>query len=85
MTHLEPLQPRRLLAVYYVDPDGSDANDGLSPQTAWQTIGRVNGFSFAGGDSVLFEGGSTFAGNLSFGPDDAGSGRRADRRRQLHP
>ena len=73
MTHLEPLQPRRLLAVYYVDPDGSDANDGLSPQAAWQTIGRVNGFTFASGDSVLFEGGSRFAGNLSFGPDDAGS------------
>ena len=69
---VEVLEVRRLLASYHVDPDGSDDNDGLSPETAWRTIDRVNTFSFAGGDRVLFEAGSTFPGNLAFGPDDAG-------------
>lgn len=45
---------------YYVSTSGSDANDGLSPATAWQSIGKVNSFDFVGGDNVLFEGGKTF-------------------------
>lgn len=28
--------------IYYVSPDGNDANDGLSPETAWQTLDKVN-------------------------------------------
>ena len=28
--------------VYYVSPDGDDANDGLSPATPWKTLGKVN-------------------------------------------
>lgn len=28
--------------TYYVSNEGDDAADGLSPETAWQTIERVN-------------------------------------------
>jgi len=46
--------------AYYVSPSGDDANDGLSPLTAWKTIAKVNSFTFAGGDTILFEGGKVF-------------------------
>ncbi len=53
---------------YYVSPTGSDSNDGLSPATAWQTIGHVNAHTFSKGDSILFQGGHSFAGALSLSP-----------------
>lgn len=28
--------------VYYVSPNGNDENDGLTPETAWQTLDKVN-------------------------------------------
>ncbi|MBQ2746663.1 MAG: hypothetical protein IJF35_02995, partial [Clostridia bacterium] len=28
--------------IYYVSNDGDDNNDGLTPETAWKTIDRVN-------------------------------------------
>jgi len=28
--------------VYYISPDGDDSNDGLSPETAWKTLGKLN-------------------------------------------
>ncbi|NNH46246.1 right-handed parallel beta-helix repeat-containing protein [Rhizobium laguerreae] len=52
-------------AIYYVDPAGSDANDGLTPATAWQTLGKVNGTTIPAGAWVLFKGGSTFNGQLT--------------------
>ncbi|TBA65333.1 right-handed parallel beta-helix repeat-containing protein [Rhizobium ruizarguesonis] len=51
--------------IYYVDPAGSDAANGLSPATAWQTLGKVNGATIPAGASVLFKGGSTFTGQLT--------------------
>ena len=41
-------------ATYYVSPGGSDSNDGLSPGTAWQTVGKVNATTFQPGDQILF-------------------------------
>ncbi len=55
---------------YYVSPSGDDGAAGTSPSTAWQTIGKVNTVTFNAGDSILFEGGETFSGQLSF--DDEG-------------
>jgi hypothetical protein len=49
--------------TYYVSASGDDANDG-SVTTPWRTIPRVNATSLRPGDTVAFEGGSTFAGNL---------------------
>jgi hypothetical protein len=40
--------------VHYVSNDGDDNNDGLTPQTAWETISKVNSESFSPGDAVLF-------------------------------
>ncbi|MEA2734988.1 MAG: hypothetical protein QOE14_1439 [Humisphaera sp.] len=65
---IEPLEKRRLLAAtYYVSPTGNDANNGRSPQSAWQTIGRANGKNWNPGDRLLFEGGQTFSASGSAG------------------
>src|SRR5262249_12687628 len=42
-------------ATYYVDPAGSNANDGLSPQTAWRTLLKVGISTFQPGDQILFK------------------------------
>ncbi len=49
---------------YYVAADGSDANDGLSPETAWQSLDKVNGTTFNPGDVIHFKGGDTWTGQL---------------------
>lgn len=44
-----------IAATYYVDAtNGRDSNDGLSPETAWQSIAKVNSMSFLPGDEILF-------------------------------
>jgi hypothetical protein len=52
--------------TYYVSPNGSDSNSGLSPSQAWKSISKVNGFTFPQGSLVYFEGGQTFTGCLVF-------------------
>ena len=59
--------------TYYVSPSGNDENDGTSLESAWKTIGKVNGISLKEGDRVLFEAGRTFNGTLEIGSDDGGS------------
>ncbi len=49
--------------TYYVSNQGLDTNDGLSPETAWQTIPKVNE-SMKGGDVVKFRCGDTFYGQI---------------------
>ncbi|HEX6998135.1 MAG TPA: right-handed parallel beta-helix repeat-containing protein [Gammaproteobacteria bacterium] len=49
-------------ATYYVRNGGNDGADGLSHETAWATVQKVNSFSFAPGDSVLFHEGDVFTG-----------------------
>ncbi len=44
---------------YYVSNDGNDANDGLSPLTPWNTIGKVNN-NIEDGDNVYLDKGSVF-------------------------
>lgn len=46
--------------VYYVSPNGSDANDGLSPERAWATVGKVNATAVAEGSVILFERGGVW-------------------------
>ncbi|MFQ6099007.1 MAG: hypothetical protein ACE5O2_14855, partial [Armatimonadota bacterium] len=41
-------------ATYYVSNDGSDDNDGASPDRPWRTIRRVNAQQLRPGDVVLF-------------------------------
>lgn len=53
--------------TYYVDGVGGlDSNNGLTPGTAWQTIAKVNGFTWTvQGTNVLFAGGQSFSGTLT--------------------
>ena len=52
-------------ATYYVDATGgNDANDGLTQATAWKTVAKVNGSTFAAGDSVLFKRGEVWRESL---------------------
>ncbi|MCL5030775.1 MAG: hypothetical protein M1480_17330 [Bacteroidetes bacterium] len=49
--------------TYYIDAtNGNDNNSGLSPSSAWQSINKVNNFSFASGDVIAFNRGQTFTG-----------------------
>ncbi|HEY4334242.1 MAG TPA: hypothetical protein VGM89_00040, partial [Puia sp.] len=50
---------------YYVAATGNDRWDG-SRAHPWRTIGAVNRFGFASGDSVFFRGGERFRGTLRF-------------------
>lgn len=51
---------------YYVSPNGNDANDGLGPATAFQTLGHINSLNFLPGDVILLEGNQIHAGVLKF-------------------
>jgi len=58
---------------YYISPSGSDSSAGTSPDSAWQTIEKVNSFTFKAGDHIFFEGGKTFKGSLRFDADESGT------------
>ena len=52
--------------TYFIDATGgNDANDGLTEQTAWQTLNKVNSFPFAPGENVLFKRGERWRGSLT--------------------
>lgn len=62
------LPPLTVEGAHYLSPDGDDAADGLSPNSAWKTISHLNqrfadGTIGAGG-TVLFECGRTFHGKI---------------------
>lgn len=51
--------------TYYVDANGGlNTNAGTSTGTAWQTLAKVNLFTFASGDWILLKQGETFYGNI---------------------
>lgn len=50
--------------TYYVKNGGSDVAAGTSDATAWATLTKVNASSFSAGDSILFNRGDTFRGQL---------------------
>jgi hypothetical protein len=58
---------------YYVAAKGDDNNDGSSVQTAWHSISKINSINFKPGDSIFFEGGVVFKGNLKLTSGDNGS------------
>jgi len=60
------------ITTYFISPQGSDSNAGTSPTNAWKTIEHVDRVTFRPGDQILFEGGVTFAGNLTFDSQDVG-------------
>jgi len=71
---LQPFSSKVLVLVaggkrnFYVSTSaGNDANDGLSPATAWKTISKLTSMmpNFGAGDSILFKRGDTFRGQLN--------------------
>lgn len=58
--------------TYYISSTGNDSNDG-SINAPWKTIGKLNSIQLKPGDSVLFEGGQAFTGNISVDSADAGT------------
>jgi len=51
--------------TYYVSTTGSnDTNNGTSPSTPWETLTKVNSFTFSPGDNILFNRGSGWYGSL---------------------
>ncbi|MFE1440771.1 right-handed parallel beta-helix repeat-containing protein [Streptomyces sp. NPDC058739] len=61
--------------TFYVSPDGDDDNDGLSPKSAWRTLKRADEVSFEPGDRLRLQGGRRLVGELTIGPEEAGSVR----------
>lgn len=51
------------MSIYYVAANGLDTNDGLSPETPWQTIKKVNQ-CVKTSDTVKFRRGDTFYGRI---------------------
>ena len=58
---VEPCEPRRMLATYYISPTGLDSNAGTSAAAPWKSIARINQRDLNAGDRVLLQGGATFA------------------------
>lgn len=50
---------------YYLSNSGSDSNNGTSPSDPWQTIDQLNSVPLQPGDSIFFECGSIFRGQIS--------------------
>jgi parallel beta-helix repeat protein len=57
--------------TYYVSNTGSDAANGTSTGTAWQTMAKVNSSTFTAGDFILFKKGDSWNERLS--PPSSGS------------
>ena len=52
--------------IYYLDSQyGNDKNDGLSRQTAFGSLEKVNSLTFTGGDKLLIKAGTVYEGSLS--------------------
>ena len=67
-----PIKVHEKAATYYVSNNGSDTNNGLSPDTAWKTIARVNQDTYIPGDKILFERGGKWE-NTTLQPQGSGS------------
>ena len=56
-------------SIFYVSNDGDDNNDGLSQNSAWKTLNKLNQMmsskTVKNGDAVLFRRGDTFRGNVA--------------------
>ena len=59
--------------IYYISATGNNSNNGLSVETAWQTLSPVNNLDLKPGDQILLEGGQSFTGYLEFNANDNGT------------
>jgi hypothetical protein len=52
--------------TYYMDSElGDDQNDGLSPESAWKTLEKINGIKLHPDSKVLFKSGTVYGGRFS--------------------
>ena len=58
---------------YYIKAGGNDIFTGNSINGAWATIAKVNATTFSAGDSIFFEGGTSFSGNIYLSPSSKGT------------
>jgi hypothetical protein len=57
----KPIEPAlEFKRAFYVSNSGDDSKNGLTPETAWRTIARVNKQVLEPGDAVLFKRGDTW-------------------------
>lgn len=65
--------PSPFTPKYYVSNDGNNTNDGLTPETSWQTLNKVQQVidSFEDGDVIAFKAGDTFNGRCEIDVDFA--------------
>ncbi len=63
------LAARGSATVYYIAPNGNDANNGTSQSTPWKTIDKVNQVTFQmqPGDQFLFQRGGEWRGRIILG------------------
>nr|WP_229261714.1 right-handed parallel beta-helix repeat-containing protein [Duganella margarita] len=59
--------------IFYVDPSGSDSNNGTSQSTPWQTIQKVNARTYSPGDMILFKAGGSWELSVALHPLGSGS------------
>lgn len=58
---------------YYIDAnDGDDANDGMSPSSAWKTLTKATNTTFSPGDQILLKSGCVWNGQ-QFWPKGSGT------------
>jgi hypothetical protein len=57
---------KTLATVYYIASSGNDAYTGTSLAQAWRTTAKILTTNFQPGDSIVFEGGTTFDGRIYF-------------------
>ena len=50
--------------AYFLSNDGNDSSDGLTPESAWKTLGRLNAAALTAGDGVFFRRGDIFRGSI---------------------
>ncbi|CAN5410080.1 hypothetical protein BH11BAC5_BH11BAC5_13250 [soil metagenome] len=55
---------------YYVSASGDDSNDGLTINTPWQSLAKINQSSFAAGDVILLKRGDVFYGSVVVNRND---------------
>lgn len=79
--HAQPETPRdfRLAGTttgptYYISNSGNNNANGRTPETAWQTVSKVNMSSFSPGDSILFNRGDTWSEQLLIPSSGSASG-----------
>lgn len=60
-------------STWFVSPQGNDENDGLSIQTAWKSLEKVNQLQLSPGDKVLLQGEGLFRGKLVLDENDRGT------------